>query len=389
MSIDDGDRTVNKQPKKRTRKGGQAEPDGRDERRKTTAAKEPGDGQPKRNQPRKRSSKSSLPPGPAASAGESERNGEDRGPQPRSFTAADAKKVRWFFGSWIPRGFVTLLVGEPSAGKSTFGAHLVSHAKRALVFPGDEPIHEAVIPRLVKAGANLENVGFCPASDGWEFPRHRDRLIQWIKQNKAELVLIDPLDNYLGEGIDENKNLDVRSVLDALSRVAEETGAAIVIIRHPGKAKDNILAGSRAFGWHPRVIVRLAADPDDRNRGVIDVLKCSLGRWPATHHYNLEGEGENPKRFILGGEVEKGRAREQAEVPERRERRKIDRGADLLLSLLGNGQEMESRLIYKKAEDERLSERTMGYAAERLGVKERREGFGVQHRCMWSLPKGE
>jgi hypothetical protein len=219
------------------------------------------------------------------------------------------------------------------------------------------------------------------------FPTHGDKLIDLIRSTPGtELVFVDPLDDYLAGSVEENHNLPIRRVLQCFTAAAEVTGVAIVVIRHPGKDPNNLLAASRAFSNHPRAILRFDLVQDAKNLGILQPHKPPLGRWSLPRYYELAGGDDEPKRFTLRDLVEPGRATEAVEVTDRIERSKIDQAAVLLRRLLAGGKEMESADVYKAAEAHRLKERTVRYAAERVGVVKRWEGHRESTRCHWSLP---
>jgi len=303
-----------------------------------------------------------------------------------SFTADDVLPPEWFYKPWVPRHTYTLLAGRSSAGKSTFGAFLASKAERPLILPGEEDIKRVALPRLLKAGVDPTNVKWMPAGEHWLFPRDRQKLVNHIKRENRDFVFVDPIDPYLEEADRENENAAMRRVLECFRQVAEECGIAIVLIRHPSRDKDSIIGGSRAFDNHPRAILKLALLPGSWTQGIIEPHKPPLGRRTPPTYYELVGEEEEPKQFVFGQLVPTARAREAGEVDDRMEREKIDQTEKLLLALLGDGEPMESKEVYKYARQEEIKDRTLRYAATRLGVVMIREGIRHDHRCYWSLP---
>jgi hypothetical protein len=315
-----------------------------------------------------------------------EPNGKDLPAGVVQYTAEDILPAEWFLEPYVPRHNYTLLIGKPGAGKSTFGSHLVARAKRSIVFSGEEDIRRVVLPRLVTAGVDLARVRFVPAGEDWRFSRDPTKLVELIRATPGtELVYVDPLDDYLAESVDEDRNRPVRRVLQCFTSAAEATGIAIVVVRHPGKDPNNLLAGSRAFHTHPRAILHLDLLDDVPDRGIILPHKPPLGRRTPPRYYDLVGGEREPKRFVLGDLVEPGRAVEVREVPARMDRYMIDQAVELLRRLLAGGKEMDSVDIYRAAEHIRLQAMTVRRAAERIGVKRRWEGRRGDTKCHWSL----
>ena len=65
-----------------------------------------------------------------------------------------------------------------------------------------------------------------------------DALKKKIEESKAVLVIIDPVVAYLEKRINSWNDQDVRRAMAVLSQLAEQTGAAIVLIRHLNKKED-------------------------------------------------------------------------------------------------------------------------------------------------------
>lgn len=295
------------------------------------------------------------------------------------------RPIDWLLVPWVPRGMVTALAGETAVGKSTFQAHLASVAKRPILMPGEEDVARAIVPRMKANGVDCRAVAVIRPSQDWELPFARGRLLKAIAAHGADLVLLDPIDDYLATGFSDCDYSAVRALLQGLRQVAESTGAAIVITRNSGKDRNNVMVGSRAWGTVPRSIVELLKDPGPPPRRIIRPFKDSMGQDAPARYFDLVGEKGAPKTWRWGDEVAAGVVELAKEEPDRIERLKIDQAEQLLLAVLATG-EMESADVYRAAEREGIKDRTLRRAAERLGVQLRREGTRQEHRCYWSLP---
>jgi hypothetical protein len=280
---------------------------------------------------------------------------------------------------------LSFLVGLPGSGKSTFLAYLMSKAKQTILLPGwEEDTGCMLVPRLKVNGVQLGTVRILTRPD-WFVPSRLPRLAELVGKDRAELVVLDPVDDYLDDGINENDNLAVRVALTGLAQLAKRTGAAVVATRHPGKDPANVMVGSRAWRAVPRSILELIEDPGPPRRRLIQSFKDSLGQDVATRYFDLVGEPGSPRAFVLGNAVAELVVAEAKEVPDRIERWTIDQAEELVRGLLADG-EMEAKRVYQAAQEERFTERTIKRAAERIGVVYRREGNGQLHRSYWSLP---
>jgi RecA-family ATPase len=62
-----------------------------------------------------------------------------------------------------------------------------------------------------------------------------EQLEEAVTKYKARLVVIDPLQSFLGDNVDAHRANETRSILDGIGRLAEKTGCAILIARHLSK----------------------------------------------------------------------------------------------------------------------------------------------------------
>lgn len=314
-----------------------------------------------------------------------------RGQQPAihdgvvTYAEHDVLSPEWFWEPWIARHIYTLLVGPSSCGKSTFLAYLTTLSKSIVYLPGEEDIRRDVLPRVLRSRTDAEEIFWVPPSERWMLPGSRQRLTDLVKDVEAKLVIIDPVDSYFHPEYSEDSNQHVRHVLDILMRVSEATGAAIVIVRHPGKRADNLLAGSRAWRTHPRAILQMDLTDDNRT-GILRVHKPPFGRQPDPRYYHLVGLEGEPLQWALAGSAPMVHAYEAAEVTDRLERRKIDEACTLLTRLLAGGNVMDVREVYRFGRSVDISERTMRYAADRLSLLKHYEGQGGDLRSYWRLP---
>ena len=63
-----------------------------------------------------------------------------------------------------------------------------------------------------------------------------ERIEKAITQNGARLIILDPIQAYMGEKTDMNRANEVRPMFRRLADVAERTGCAVILIGHLNKA---------------------------------------------------------------------------------------------------------------------------------------------------------
>ncbi len=124
-------------------------------------------------------------------------------------------------------------------------------------------------------------------------PANLIELREMIVAHDVALVVYDPLVAYLPDGLDTNRDANVRHALSPLRRLAEETGCTILGLRHPRKSpSDNPLyrgGGSIAFTAAARAAYLMAPDPDEPegNRRIFAPTKMNLGPMPAAFAFRL------------------------------------------------------------------------------------------------------
>ena len=73
------------------------------------------------------------------------------------------------------------------------------------------------------------------------------RLEEAIRRTAAKLIVLDPLQAYLGSNVDMHRANEVRPVLKRLSLMAERTQCAVILIGHMNKAQG-LKSGYRGLG---------------------------------------------------------------------------------------------------------------------------------------------
>lgn len=219
------------------------------------------------------------------------------------FQAADSIpefRVPWLWPQVIPKGMLTMLAGRQGLGKSFLICDLAArlsignalpdgteHAPMRVLLLAREDIAGCVlVPRLRVAGAALSHVTiatFRDADTGAVLDLVED--IDLIREEHARkpfgLIVVDTFGAFAGD-TDANDQGEVRLFLDALSRLAADTGAAVVVVAHPrksGAAGGDIMdsiAGSVQMTAGVRVALLLTGDPDTTTRE-LSVAKSNLG----------------------------------------------------------------------------------------------------------------
>lgn len=305
------------------------------------------------------------------------------GLETRKASEIEEEPATWLLHPWFPRGMLSVLVGLPNTGKSTLLASLVAHvtggppltSKRGSV-PGnvvmlpskEEPVAIMTRPRLRTVGADLERVHVL-SERRLSLPRDAKRLARTVNGHCAELLVVDPIDSFLAEGVSENNANDVRPLLEAMQWVAEDTGCGVIAVRHPGKDASNVMPGSRAWRDVPRVIVELSTDGGIPPRYQVSLRKDGLGTGALPRRYELVGEPGKPKRFKLAEELDRAAEDLTRSASGPTGRYKLMQACRLIRYLFGHEDEPTRQSLGEEGRKQGLGEDTVNDALRLLGVR--------------------
>ena len=160
--------------------------------------------------------------------------------------------VQWLWYPFIPFGKVTLIQGNPGKGKTWLAMAIAAYCTNGKELPNALPIEpfnvlyqtaedgiaDTIKPRLAKCGADMTRVRFIN-EDEKQLSMTDDRIEKAIRQNNVRLMIMDPIQAYLGANVDMNRANEIRPLFPHLSTIAERTGCAIVLIGHLNKSSGS------------------------------------------------------------------------------------------------------------------------------------------------------
>lgn len=242
------------------------------------------------------------------------------------------RRSEWIYQDRLPLRTGTILAGQGGIAKSTIISDIVARATRGdlpgtfagkpiavgIISPEDDT-ESILVPRLMAAGANLENVASLSVTvtDGarsWStLPNIADDLPalgETIREHGIRLLIVDPLISIMsGNSISQS---DVRRNFDPLSALAKEHDFALLAVAHFGKSGERAgdrVSGSHAFRDIARVVIVAAIDEETGDR-VLTVEKSNYSRVHPSDAYAIEsvrvllddGEYQEVGRASLRGE---------------------------------------------------------------------------------------
>lgn len=314
----------------------------------------------------------------------------------------------WLWQPFLPRGLMSLIVGDSGAGKSTLLAYVAASVSagremcgrggnpiaKVLYYTAEDDAGSTVRPRLVAAGAILRHVYFGGIGrDGRPvqrmlLPNDLNKLSEAVKELGVALVILDPVTAYLSGGIDQNKDQQVRLLLDGLCQIADETGCTILCTKNYRKSRDggplDWVGGAPAWTQVPRVVLACGFDPDDATKRVMACSKNSLTKIVRSKRYELV-DREGVGAWVGGAECDLTAEDMGAGGMTPGERDALGDAVAFLLDELGP-EERTAKIINSKAEDFGISRGTLRRAKAKLGITSHPIGPNAQRDWVWRLP---
>lgn len=307
----------------------------------------------------------------------------------------ELQEVQWLWKPYIPFGKITIIQGDPGEGKTTLALRLAAACTAGQLFPGmdkvkpfnviyqtaEDGLGDTVKPRLMDAGADQDRV-LNIVEDQKSLTLLDSRIEAAICQTGSRLLILDPIQGYLGDRIDMNRANEIRTVLKNVAAVAERTGCAIVLVGHLNKATGLNSAyrglGSIDFRAAARSVLLVGRIKKEPNVRVVvhdksslapegKSLAFSLGETNGFHW--LEGYDTITSEELLCGVSQQT---------------KTATAEELIRNLLCNGDAIPAEEIFQAAQRKGISRRTVNEAKKSiLEISSIKSG----KRWMWQLRK--
>lgn len=316
------------------------------------------------------------------------------------------EQIEWLLYPFIPFGKVTIIQGDPGEGKTTMVLQIIAKLTRGEpillnkksqkeaqqdseenlkqeVLSQDNPIQpvnviyqtaedglgDTIKPRLLAAGADCSRV---LVIDDREQPLTMldVRLEEAIMQTKARMVVLDPIQGFLGTDVDMHRANEIRPLMKRMAVLAEKYHCAIILIGHMNKNSNGKSSyrglGSIDFQAAARSVLIVGRLKDEPETRVMCHVKSSLAPEGKSVAFRLDKEtgfrwiGEYD---ISADDLLSGDARGQ----------KSRIAKEFLLDILADGG-MAQKKIEEEASKQGIKKKTLRNAKQELEIDSVKRG---------------
>ena len=315
----------------------------------------------------------------------------------------EIEKIDWLLYPFIPFGKVTIVQGDPGEGKTTMVLQIIAKlTKGEAVLPSgsDEPALEAktvdlepvnviyqtaedglgdtIKPRLLSAGADCSRVMVIDDNDQ-ALTMMDDRLEEAIIKTKARLVVLDPIQGFLGAAVDMHRANEIRPLMKRVAVLAEKYHCAIILIGHMNKNSNGKSSyrglGSIDFQAAARSVLIVGRIKDEPEIRVVCHVKSSLAPEGKSIAFRLDkdtgfewiGEYDISADDLLSGD-NRGK--------------KIHAAKEFLQEVLASGSVAQTK-VAEEAESRGIKKKTLWNAKKELEIN----SVKIGNQWFWMLPE--
>ena len=315
----------------------------------------------------------------------------------------EIEKIDWLLYPFIPFGKVTIVQGDPGEGKTTMVLQIIAKlTKGEAVLPSDsdesdleektmalEPVNviyqtaedglgDTIKPRLLSAGADCSRVMVIDDNDQ-ALTMMDARLEEAIINTNARLVVLDPIQGFLGTAVDMHRANEIRPLMKRVAVLAEKYHCAIILIGHMNKNSNGKSSyrglGSIDFQAAARSVLIVGRIKDEPEIRVVCHVKSSLAPEGKSIAFRLDkdtgfewiGEYDISADDLLSGE-NRGQ--------------KIRSAKEFLKEVLESGSVAQTK-VAEEAESRGIKKKTLWNAKKELEI----DSVKIGNQWFWMLPE--
>ena len=315
----------------------------------------------------------------------------------------EIEKIDWLLYPFIPFGKVTIVQGDPGEGKTTMVLQIIAKlTKGEAVLPSGsdesaleektmvlEPVNviyqtaedglgDTIKPRLLSAGADCSRVMVIDDNDQ-ALTMMDARLEEAIIKTNARLVVLDPIQGFLGTAVDMHRANEIRPLMKRVAVLAEKYHCAIILIGHMNKNSNGKSSyrglGSIDFQAAARSVLIVGRIKDEPEIRVVCHVKSSLAPEGKSIAFRLDkdtgfewiGEYDISADDLLSGD-NRGQ--------------KIHAAKEFLKEILASGSVAQTK-VAEEAESRRIKKKTLWNAKKELEI----DSVKIGNQWFWMLPE--
>ena len=313
--------------------------------------------------------------------------------------------TKWLWYPYIPSGKLTLMQGDPGQGKTMLSLAIAAKVSCGDGFLNDEPgtrrmpgvviyqtaedgLADTIKPRLEKMNPAFSNI-FVIDEVEQGLTLTDERIQTAMEEYDPRLLIIDPLQAYLGADVDMHRANEVRPVLSRIAHLAEQHNCAVLLIMHMSKmttAKALYRGlGSIDIPAAARSILVVGRNPEDPDQKIMAHEKSSLARNGQSVAFRIDTE----KGIVFDGFSDLCADQILNTEPPKRGRPAgagIDAKEFVKNYLEEHGGFARKNDIVREAAGWGISDRTLQRARVLLDLGSFQSGYGANKGSWWMLP---
>lgn len=312
------------------------------------------------------------------------------------YSDVKATPIKWLWYPFFAIGKISLLQGDPGDGKSTMMLRLIAELSNGGVTPdgqalgrpqrvlyqcSEDGVADTIKPRLEACGADCRNVAFINEELYSGLTLDDERLRQAIIEFRPRLVVIDPIQAYIGSDSDLQIAGRARKLMSRLGMWASTYDCAIVLIGHLNK-KEGTKGLYRSLGSidvvaAARSVLQVERHSDNADVRIVRQIKNSLG--PSDGEIWFEINATTGFKWIETGKQINAPVTTQT-VEEPQFQSKLEMAAYWIKKILENG-DVLTQEVYLRLSELGIGKKTAEEAKKTLGIK----SYRVMRRWYWSI----
>ena len=299
------------------------------------------------------------------------------------------QEVGWLYYPSLPCGKISIVQGDPGEGKTLLMMAIIARLSRGeplfseafgrepmtcIYQTAEDGLGDTIKPRLEDAGADCSRV-FVVNEDKAALTFTDTRIEAAITATGAKLLILDPLQAYLGAQVDMHRANEVRPAFHALAGIAQRTGCAIVLVGHMNKTKGQgglyRGLGSIDIAGAARSILLVRREKDAPEVLHMAHIKSNLAPLGQTLSFEVDGGQVSflGTSDITAEELLRGGESEGDQVPT-----KVMQAQEVFEELAARQEEVPSNEAFALFAQRGFKRKTVENAKQELGLKSVKRG---------------